>query len=91
MPFCDVCNKYIERPRTYIKDGYEYKVCLQCLLELRREEKGGGYPTHGRTGRQKCKCPTCKGTGKETVWSVAGIPITERTCSECNGRKWVWC
>lgn len=50
-----------------------------------------GYNIGEGRERQKCKCPTCKGTGKETVWSVAGIPITERTCSECKGRKWVWC
>ena len=46
-----------------------------------------------RMDKGKTKCPTCKGTGKVTVWSVAGnIPITESPCPnpKCeNG--WIKC
>ena len=45
MPRCDLCGEYIERPRTFIgKNGHEYKVCSQCLLELKEEEQTKGRP-----------------------------------------------
>ena len=90
MAYCDVCKKYIERPRTFIgDDGYEYKVCLQCLLELRREQQREGGPPREPP---MCECQRCKGKGRVPAWVVAGnIVITWRTCPICKGKGEVRC
>jgi hypothetical protein len=96
MPYCERCRRYVEE--YHILDDYDkersYIFCLRCSDKVRGPEppkKGGGYPAHGRTERQKCKCQRCKGKGRVPVWSVAGIVITWKRCPECKGRKWVWC
>ena len=56
------------------------KVCPGCKQRL--------YKTKGDIVNcdDPCLCPDCRGTGKVTVWSVAGnIPITEKPCTKCNG------
>lgn len=86
MPYlCRYCCE--KRIKTVVRRKATH--CPRCKNTLYADDL---IRIESREDKGKTKCPTCKGTGKVTVWRVAGnIPITESPCQECNGKGWIKC
>lgn len=83
-----VCCKYCHGKLS----NRRWKTCPHCKSPLSKKDIKDCTDLRNNNNHDPdpCICPTCKGTGKVTVWRVAGnIPITEKPCTnpKCkNGR-----